>query len=371
MKHCPKCNLEFPDSLRFCGSCGSALTEFRRCPSCGELTEGKWTFCTSCGKSLSPDTTSAQVSPPKTLEPANLPASPSSTPAPRTPAPPTLTLPSSEQSIHIDGQRTEKATPQEWYSADLYDDSTTAAPAPPLRPQERVLETKALIPHVTAATPAKDERSAPALTMLSAYGEPEAPSQFRWWHGAILGLFVLLFISGLGIGGWYWRSHRGSVAQVTPSADSNNAPVPESSATFPSSTSTSQTLPAQTTTTNSADQEIKLLRERRTSAKPAESAEIIAAFQGAEKKYPTDYRFPYERAKLSIAGVATHHEAFGALALAAEKAIDNGKTQEMLDSLMADKEADFHKLSRGHHEWQVLEEALRNKDRASLKALHH
>jgi hypothetical protein len=38
---------------------------------------------------------------------------------------------------------------------------------------------------------------------------------------------------------------------------------------------------------------------------------------------------------------------------------------------MADKEADFHKLSRGHHEWQVLKEALRNKDRASLKALHH
>jgi hypothetical protein len=141
--------------------------------------------------------------------------------------------------------------------------------------------------------------------------------------------------------------------------------------TFPSPTSTSQTPAAQTTTSNPADQEIKLLRERRTGAKPSDSSEIIAAFQGAEKKYPTDYRFPYERAKLSIAGVASHHEAFGALALAGEKAIDNGKAQEMLDSLTTDKDGDFYRLSRGHHEWQVLEEALKNKDRASLKALHH
>jgi len=281
-------------------------------------------------------------------------------------------MPSAEQSIHTDGRRKEQVTPQEWYSAaDLYDDSTTATSAPPLRPRERVPEITALIPQVTTPPPTKDERSAPALTMLSAYGEHEVPSQFRWWYGAILVLFVLLIVGGIGIGGWYWWSHRGSVAQVTPPADSNNAPVPESSPTFPSSTSTSQTPTAQTIKSNAADQEIELLRERRTRAKPSESVEIIAAFEGAEKKYPTDYRFPYERAKLSIAGVATHHEAFGALALAAEKAIDNGKTQEMLDRLMADKEADFHKLSRGHHEWQVLEEALRKKDRASLKALHH
>jgi len=281
-------------------------------------------------------------------------------------------MPSAEQSIHTDGRRKEQVTPQEWYSAaDLYDDSTTATPLLPIRRQESVPETTAPIPQVTTPLPAKVERSAPALTMLSAYGEPEAPSQFRWSQGAILGLLVLLFIGGLGIGGWYWWTHRGSVAQVKPSADSNNAPAPGSSATFTSPTSTSTTTPGQTITSNSADQEIKLLRERRTRTKPAESTEIIAAFESAEKKYPTDYRFPYEQAKLSIAGVASHHEAFGALARAAEKAIDNGKTQEMLDSLSADKDGDFHKLSRGHHEWQVLEEALRNGDIASLKTLHH
>ncbi|HVS80375.1 MAG TPA: hypothetical protein VHE60_01415 [Pyrinomonadaceae bacterium] len=218
---------------------------------------------------------------------------------------------------------------------------------------------------------AKDERSAPTLTMLSAYGKPDAPTPFRWWHGVILGLFFLLFVGGLGIGGWYWWSHRGSVAQTTPPTDSNTGPLPENSSPSPSSKPTSTIATGQMTTSRSADEEIKRLRERRIGAKPSETSEIIAAFEDAEKKYPTDYRFSYERAKLSITGITSHHEAFGALALAGEKAIDNGKAQEMLDSLMADKDGDFYKLSRGHHEWMTLEEALRKKDKAALKALHH
>jgi len=207
--------------------------------------------------------------------------------------------------------------------------------------------------------------------MLSAYGEPEAPYQFRWWHGAILGLFVLLLLGGLGFGGWYWLSHRGSVAQITPPADSNTRPLPENSSTSPAATSTSTAAPGQTATSSSADEEIKRLREKRIGAKPSETSEIIAAVEDAEKKYPNDYRFPYERAKLSIKGITTHHEAFGALALAAAKAIDNGKAQEMLDSLMADKDGDFYKPSRGHHEWQVLVQALSNKDKRGLDELHH
>ena len=90
-----------------------------------------------------------------------------------------------------------------------------------------------------------------------------------------------------------------------------------------------------------------------------------------EKKYPNDYRFPYERAKLSIQGITTHHEAFSALALAANKAIDNGKAQDMVDRLLADKETDFYKLSRGHHEWQALMQALSSKDKRGLNELHH
>ena len=53
------------------------------------------------------------------------------------------------------------------------------------------------------------------------------------------------------------------------------------------------------------------------------------------------------------------------------RSIDNGKAQEMLNNLTADKDGDFYKLSRGHHEWHALEDALRNKDKAALKTLHH
>jgi len=59
------------------------------------------------------------------------------------------------------------------------------------------------------------------------------------------------------------------------------------------------------------------------------------------------------------------------LALAAERAITNGTMQEMLDSLTADRDGDFYKLSRGHREWETLLQALKNKDKAALGALRH
>jgi predicted negative regulator of RcsB-dependent stress response len=280
-----------------------------------------------------------------------------------------VTLPLSEQSTAAHRQEPEN-TLREWYSdADLFDE-TTIAHAAPISPRHLVPETTAPVPQVTAPLQPKDERSAPTLTMLSAYGESETLSQFRWWHGAILGLFILLFIGALGVGGWYWWSHRGSVAQTTPAVHSNTVPTATNPSSSPSSIPTS-TIASGQMTSRSADEEITRLRERRSGPKASETSEILAAFQDAEKKYPNDYRFPYERAKLSIQGIATHHEAFSALALAASKAIDNGKAQEMLDSLMADKEGDFYKLSRGHHEWQALVQALSNKDKQSLNGLHH
>lgn len=120
----------------------------------------------------------------------------------------------------------------------------------------------------------------------------------------------------------------------------------------------------------SADDELKALRDRRVRAQPSDGPQIVAALEEAEKKYPNDYRFPYERAKLSIKGVISHHEAFEALFDAAEKAIDNGKAQAMLNDLMSDKDGDFYKTSRGHHEWESLVEALRNNDKTHLKGGH-
>jgi hypothetical protein len=262
-------------------------------------------------------------------------------------------------------------TPQEWYlTSDYFEETPTTSASAPIPRQDLVSKTTAPIRQVIVPAQAKEEKTAPTLTMLSAYGKPDDISQFRWWYGAILGLFILVFVGALGVGGWYWWSHRGSGAQTTPPADSNTVSPATNSSTSSSSKPTSTTVSGQMSSL-SADEEITRLRQRRSSAKSSETSELVAAFQDAEKKYPNDYRFPYERSKLSIEGITTHHEAFAALALAGEKAIDNGKAQEMLDSLMAGKDGDFYKLSRGHHEWQALEEALRNKDKAALKTLHH
>jgi hypothetical protein len=124
-------------------------------------------------------------------------------------------------------------------------------------------------------------------------------------------------------------------------------------------------------TSRSADEELKRLRERRTSAPPSADSEIISAIEAAERKYPTDYRFPYEHARLFGKGIISHDEAFAAVFLAAEKAIDNGRAQEMLTDLMSDKDEDFSKLSRGHHEWKLIEAALRDGDKAALKTHRH
>src|SRR6267142_364273 len=104
------------------------------------------------------------------------------------------------------------------------------------------------------------------------------------------------------------------------------------------------------------DDELNKLRERRLAARVSDRSAILQAFARAEKQYPSDYRFPYERAKLAIkeSESRSHNEAFSALSLAAEKAIHTGKAREMLDLLESDKAGDFHKLSHGHHEWNEL-----------------
>src|SRR5438132_340428 len=199
MKHCEHCSLDFPNDYRFCGSCGGPLSHSRRCANCGELVEGKWTFCTSCGRSLLSEKTGDQPAQLKTPERAELPAAPAS--STKAPTPPPQTLPLSEQSHTAERLRSENDTSQEWYSAaELYDETTTTS-APLVPRQDLVAKTRALTSPVTVAPQARAERRAPTLTMLSAYGEPEAPSQFRWWHGAILGLFFLLIIGGIGIAG--------------------------------------------------------------------------------------------------------------------------------------------------------------------------
>jgi hypothetical protein len=176
---------------------------------------------------------------------------------------------------------------------------------------------------------------------------------------------LVLFVSLLGMGGWYmWRRPVTQTPQSSTSSPDVTTPnSPTAAAEQPTPAMTPQPAPS----ARSADEEIEQLRER-IGAKPSERVAIIAALERAEKNYPNDYRFPYELSKLSIKGSLSHDEAFEPLTRAAQKAIDNGQADEMLKSFMADKNGDFHKLSHGHHEWEAIERALRNRDKGELKS---
>ena len=466
MKQCQRCNLNFPDNLKFCESCGSALVEASspssgslRCPACGEPAKAGWKFCVKCRTPLLGTTgdltQSNRPAPSPTLqletpvasnvtrqptEQAPSVSSQATLSMPRTPAPqePTVTTPqirvrcrkcrnlvdedaefcefcgapmfedtasevtqTSSQSLPPSppspSQPARSYQPEEWYAATDSPQHTYAPTPPPSQPYsppppqhrptppptERYSSSSytpspptahyssASYAPAPASTPTRTpsqppvtapqeshEKAPPSLSMLSSYGvQEETPSVgFRWWHGMILLVFVLLFFGGLGAAGWWWWSSGSS------GAVSSSSPTPASGQITSSQGSTTSN-----ETTSGADDELKTLRERRIRANPSEAAQITAALEAAEEKYPNDYRFPYERAKLSIKGIVSHHETFEALNEAAEKAIDNGKAQEMLDNLMADKDGDFYKPSRGHHEWEALLQALQSKNKAALK----
>ena len=57
--HCDRCNVDFPDGLRYCKWCGESLvdrpritSELHSCPSCAAAIQPGWTFCKLCGERL-------------------------------------------------------------------------------------------------------------------------------------------------------------------------------------------------------------------------------------------------------------------------------------------------------------------------------
>lgn len=407
MKRCPRCNLNFPDSLTLCESCGGGLGEAvsLSCPACGETAQPGWKFCVKCQTQL-PSADTGNLSSPSDRS-APLPTAPLVSES--SALPPTLPLVSPEVSstAPLRGEDTTRSSQQtisdiqirvrcrscrslvdedsvfcEFCGTNMFEDTAPLiAPPPPAPPTQRFTnqqtygrdtvyeparadETTVVPPKPyasgSASSPPKvmTGRTAPSLSMLESYGHNAPRHQFKWWHGLLVAIFVLMVFGALGARGWYWWSQRSSSAEVGSTPTPGPAPT-----TIP-------TTQGQTTNANSADDELTKLRGWRVSASPSDADKIVAAIEDAEKKYPTDYRFPYERAKLSIKGMISHHEAFEAIFLAGAKAIDDGKAQEMLNDLMSDKDGDFYKMSRGHREWATLEAALRNKDKSAL-AIHH
>lgn len=356
MKHCHTCDLEFPLSYRFCGSCGGSLSDLLTCQGCGDLIEAKWAFCTNCGTKVSANG-SAQAFSVEVAESPKIPV---------TAALPSSMLPQQTQSSHHPER--ESNNYREWYAAPELFEETGETTATPISP--RAVTSKAVFAAEQQPAPRQSAngKAPPTLTMLSAYGEPSVAARpGSQGPRALLAVAALLVLfAAVGFGFVYWWTRQTSSAHSTASAAKKNDFA--AGAEFSASSAT----PAQTERSiASADDELKRLRERRIAAKPSEASDVIYSLEEAEKKYPDDYRFSYERAKLSIKGIVNHHETFEALSLAGTKAIDNGKAQEMLDNLTADKDGDFWKPSHGHREWDLLLKGLSNRDKRILGELRH
>ena len=87
--------------------------------------------------------------------------------------------------------------------------------------------------------------------------------------------------------------------------------------------------------------------------------------KAAKGRFPDDYRFAYQAAKLEAITNKGHHEAFEMLHVVAKQAIETGKSAELLIDLQQDGKNSLRRLT-DHKEWKILETALRNND---IKAL--
>jgi hypothetical protein len=116
------------------------------------------------------------------------------------------------------------------------------------------------------------------------------------------------------------------------------------------------------------DDELRKLQTRRVNAIDSDRSKILQAFAKTEKRFPDDYRFPYERAKFVVKtkNKAARQDAFNALATAADRAIKNDKADEMLEGLEADRRGDFQQLAHNRREWSQVVEALKSKDSGLL-----
>lgn len=203
--------------------------------------------------------------------------------------------------------------------------------------------------------------------------QPEHPSSSR---GSVLKLIAIggvsLLLLSLGLFGLTRSdSEVASVSTASPATENRPAPVEAAPpATVPAQmvqvSNEAKTEPSPSVSPE--DELLARLRERRITATNSERPKIVEAFAKIERKYPRDYRFPYERAKLVVKGSQSdaRNEAFKALSIAAERAISTGKANEMLSGLETDKAGDFHRLAQGRQEWTRLVAALKRKDTSLL-----
>jgi hypothetical protein len=201
--------------------------------------------------------------------------------------------------------------------------------------------------------------------------QPDHPSSSR---GSVLKLIAIGGVAFLLVSLGLFGLTRSNDSQVASVAAPQQVVENKSAATETTPQPAVQTQPATEAATEPGpsvspeDELLARMRERRMTATNDERPKIFEAFAKIERKYPRDYRFPYERAKLAAKGSlsGSRDAAFKALSAAAEKAISAGKASEMLSGLETDKASDFHRLAQGRQEWTRLVSALKRKDTSLL-----
>ena len=348
MKHCQQCNQNFADDFNYCLSCGNPIKETVATGYSRQTTGARETFiqCQACKNFVRSDAWRCEYCA-TVLGSVESPISSRDEPPPTQYVRPAQWQPSSDMSER-------SAQEPAGFSSDV--------------PQGRV---------VTPTSPIRNDQTTPNSSNFQPYGTPQAMrgSSFRWWHALILLAIFFGIIGALGVGGWWWWSNSNQATNVnnnsneseriasTNATDDNNQP--ETSSSPP--TSSSQSEP--TVSDNSADAELKRLQQTVNDANSS-GGEILAAIANAEEKYPSDYHFTYERAKLIGKGLITHDEGWAALRRAAEKAIDNNQAEEMLSDIKSRAQTDFRKLSTHNDEWNAIIKGLESHDKAALKHAH-
>ena len=181
----------------------------------------------------------------------------------------------------------------------------------------------------------------------------------------ILGLLTLVFVMFLGVGGFAWW-------MLMPSDDDKVIlEPPKSIENQTNSKNRSNSNSGDTKTmVDSADEELKTLTGERLKSTPNDINKIDEKLKQAEEKYPNDYRFTYERARL-YAPLPKHDKSFDALFESARKAIKNNQASEMLDKITQDTNIYFKRMAVGHKQWTAIINAIRQKDESLLSEEDH
>jgi len=197
-------------------------------------------------------------------------------------------------------------------------------------------------------------------------------------NGSGLKLMLVLMVAGVGlvsgmVGMWWLRpsSQITAAALAAQTAASTSQSAQNYVPTVTVATTPVETPFPTTVAASSADQELRDLKQRDAKGTAADRRNLMRDIARLEREYPNDYRFPYERAKLSASDAKSRDAAIQALFIAAQRAIKAGKSGEMLHGLETDKSRDFRKLAHGHVEWAQLIQSLKNRDATLLAANTH